>query len=296
MLHAVIDCGGFADAAEHLHISQSAISYTIAKLQEQLGISVLKIEGRKARLTMAGRELLERSRHLIKDAAELEIFAENLRSGWESEVRLAITQDLPTGMLMGALRRFAQHRGNVRVSLKEAGMAEAEKALFERTVDLVISPAVPFGFHGSPLVELEYVAAAHSDSSLFKLGREIDSHDLERHIQIVIADTQDNRYKGKSRPPGLSQQWSVCNFDTAIAALCEGIGYAWLPKHRVEKCMKEGQISILPLKHGSTYTTSLYLVYGRTLKPGSSISVFAEFLQNAAAGKSVQGNFLASVA
>src|ERR671927_403894 len=59
MLHAVVDCGGFTDAAEYLHISQSAISYTIAKLQEQLGIPVLKLEGRKAQLTEVGRELLE---------------------------------------------------------------------------------------------------------------------------------------------------------------------------------------------------------------------------------------------
>ena len=30
MLHAVIDCGGFADAAKFMHLSQSAISYTVA--------------------------------------------------------------------------------------------------------------------------------------------------------------------------------------------------------------------------------------------------------------------------
>src|SRR4051794_11176293 len=80
-LHAVVDCGGFSDAAEFLNVSQSAISYTVAKLQEQLGIPILKVEGRKAQLTEAGRELLQRSRHLIKDAIELEIFAENLRFG-----------------------------------------------------------------------------------------------------------------------------------------------------------------------------------------------------------------------
>jgi DNA-binding transcriptional LysR family regulator len=285
MLHAVVDCGGFSDAAEYLHISQSAISYTIARLQEQLGIAVLKLEGRKAQLTEAGRALLERSRHLIKDAAELELFAEKLKQGWQSEVRLAITQDFPTGLLMTAMRRYSQLGIDMRVSLMEAGMLEAEKALFERVADLAISAYVPSGFQGSPLIELEYVAVAHPHNPLFKLGREIMQTDLGRHIQIVIASTKQDQYKGKSQPIGLSQQWQVSSFDTAVGALCEGVGYGWLPRHRVEKWLNKGGLAILPLQHGSTYRACLYLIYGRSMTPGSSLSTFAELLQSIAANK-----------
>ena len=46
VLQAVVDHGGFAQAAEALHKSQSSISYTVAKLQEQLGFPLLAIEGR----------------------------------------------------------------------------------------------------------------------------------------------------------------------------------------------------------------------------------------------------------
>ncbi|MBC7501539.1 MAG: LysR family transcriptional regulator, partial [Herminiimonas sp.] len=106
MLHAVIDCGGFADAAKFLHISQSAISYTVAKMQEQLGVPILKLVGRKAHVTDAGRELLEQSRYLLKEALALESFAETIRHGGESEVRLVVDHDFPTSLLMIALRQF----------------------------------------------------------------------------------------------------------------------------------------------------------------------------------------------
>jgi DNA-binding transcriptional LysR family regulator len=77
--HAVIECGGYTNAAEFLHRTQPAISYTIAKLERRLGIPLLKIEGRKAQLTEMGMKLLVRSRMLLEYAVELEQFADSLR-------------------------------------------------------------------------------------------------------------------------------------------------------------------------------------------------------------------------
>lgn len=75
VLHAVVDQGSFAGAAEHLGLTQPAISYSIAKLEDLFTVSLFKQNGRKAHLTEAGRELLERSRLLLDLATELEVFA-----------------------------------------------------------------------------------------------------------------------------------------------------------------------------------------------------------------------------
>lgn len=75
VLHAVVDHGSFAGAAEHLGLTQPAISYSIAKLEDLFTVSLFKQSGRKAYLTEAGRELLERSRLLLDLATELELFA-----------------------------------------------------------------------------------------------------------------------------------------------------------------------------------------------------------------------------
>lgn len=47
VFHAIIDHGGYAQAATYLHRSQSAVSYAMSRLQEQLGIPLLKIEAAK---------------------------------------------------------------------------------------------------------------------------------------------------------------------------------------------------------------------------------------------------------
>ncbi|WP_458694196.1 LysR family transcriptional regulator, partial [Shigella sp. FC1967] len=60
-LQAVVDYGGFAQAADALHRTQSSISYTINKLEQTLGVEILSLEKRRAVLTHEGKLLLELS-------------------------------------------------------------------------------------------------------------------------------------------------------------------------------------------------------------------------------------------
>jgi DNA-binding transcriptional LysR family regulator len=94
-LQAVVDHGGFAQGGG-LHRSQSSISYTVARMQEQLGVPLLRIDGRKAVLTEAGEVLLRRSRQLVKAAGQLEELAHHMEQGWEPEVRLVVDAAYPT--------------------------------------------------------------------------------------------------------------------------------------------------------------------------------------------------------
>src|SRR6185503_4464507 len=88
VLAAVVDHGGFAQAAAALNRSQSAVSYTVGRLQESLDVPLLAIEGRKAVLTVHGQALLKRARSLIADLDRLERLARSLKQGWEPELRL----------------------------------------------------------------------------------------------------------------------------------------------------------------------------------------------------------------
>jgi DNA-binding transcriptional LysR family regulator len=287
MFHAVVDCDGFTGAASHLHISQSAISYTLAKLQEQLGVPLLKLEGRKAQITEEGKILLERSRALVRSAMELEALAENLRHGWGPEIRLVVDPSFPSQLLMLALRKLSPFPLNIRLSVEEATMDQAEKALHERTTDLAIGTQVPLGFVGNELIEIEYIAAAHPEHPLFGLKREITVEDLEKQLQIVISGSNDYVTADFNyRLPRYTRIWNVSGFDTAIGALRHCLGYAWLPKYRVQRWLDQNQIRILPLNKGSVYKTSLYLIFGRSLNPDSGAKRFADVLCNLAANGS----------
>lgn len=78
ILHAVHYYGSFVAAAEHIHMTQSAVSYRISKIERQLGMRVCELGGRRAILTDVGRKILERSRYLLDEAVELETYMKEL--------------------------------------------------------------------------------------------------------------------------------------------------------------------------------------------------------------------------
>lgn len=287
IFHAVIDCGGFAEAAKSLHLSQSTISYTVSKLQEQLGTPLLRIEGRKAILTAEGRALLERSRNVLKEAIELETFAKNLGQGWGEEVRLVVDHNFPVHLLTQALSKFTEiGKGAAHVRLREVPTLQAEDIVRDPNVDLAISERVPLGYLGEPLTEVEYVVVVHPEHPLMRLEREPSSIDLAQHIQIDMG--LGNAGKPAAGTSKQIRRWTMNSFDTVVAAVCEGLGYAWLPKHRVQKWLDQGQLACLALGEKHACKSMLYLIHGRPWCTTPAASRLAEVLRSYAARENEQ--------
>ncbi len=284
MLHAVVDCGGFAGAAQFLNISQSAISYTIAKLQEQLGVELLRIEGRKARITEQGRLLLERSRYLIREALELEEFDEQIGLGNDINVRLVADHHFPDDLLMFAMREFLLQGRMVNMSLSDVNVDLAGQVLLNKTADLVICNQVPSGFLGDPLLDVEYVAVAHPEHGLFKLGRSVSANDLARTVQVSLSSAiEPNKPRSGTCLSKRTLHWQVSSVDSAIAALHERIGYAWLAKHHVRKFLEQGSLKELPLSQGRVCRTTFYLIRNHLqMMQRSNIDKLAETLHSLA--------------
>lgn len=282
IFHAVVDCGGFAEAAKVLHLSQSTISYTVSKLQEQLGTPLLKIEGRKSILTPEGRALLDRSRHVLKEAIELESFAKNLGQGCGGEVRLVVDHNFPPHLLLRALGHFSHAgRGAMHVKLSEVATMQVEDVLRDLNVDLAISERVPLGFLGEPLVEVEHLPVAHPDHPLLQLGRAVTAADLAQQTQISVG--QPGERERSSGDPKQGRRWAMSSFDTVVEAVCERLGYAWLPAHRIRKWLDLGALVPLPLGDKRTYKSILYLVHGRPWATTPAACRLADVLRGEAA-------------
>jgi molybdenum-dependent DNA-binding transcriptional regulator ModE len=82
--------GSFSAAGKELHRVPSTISYTVGKLEDDLGVQVFERNGPRVELTRAGRELLKEGRYLLKAAQDLEHRVRRVASGWETELALGI--------------------------------------------------------------------------------------------------------------------------------------------------------------------------------------------------------------
>ena len=279
VFQAIIEQGGYAQAAAYLHRSQSAISYSMSKLQEQLGIPLVKVEGRKAVLTEQGQILLHRSRQLIDEASEIENFARHLSQGREAEIKLVVDAAFPSDLLMSSLAKFAAQSQGTRVQLREVILSGAIDALVSDEADLVIGIETPSGYLADPLIEVELIAVAHPDHPLHLLQREITSSDLAQHMHVVISDSGENE---KMDVGWLSSQdrWTVSSIDSALNAIKHGLGYGWLPSNRLIEPLGDGQLKPLRLEQGETYKAFLFMSFGHPQNVGPATRELAKIIKD----------------
>ena len=258
-LLAVVDAGGYAQAAELLHKSQSAVTYAVQKLESVLNVKVFEVMGRKAHLTATGQVLYRRAKALLDEAGSLESAAGTLAAGWEPELRLAVEIIFPTWLLLECFARFANERPQTRIELYESVMTGTEEMLLQRKVDLAICSLIPPGFVGDALIRLNFIAAAHPDHPLHQLGRELTLQDLRKHRHLLIRDSGSQRRSGSR--VGAEQIWTVSHKATSIHAACMGLGFAWFPEETIRNELDRGLLKPLALREGGSASGELYLVF-----------------------------------
>ncbi len=279
MLQAVVHHGGFAQAAEAIHKSQSTINHAVHKLQDRLGLPLLEVVGRKAQLTEAGSLMLRRAEQLLEQAGQLEDIAASLARGTEAEIRVAVDEVYPYAYLARALEALSQEFPNTRVQLEETVLSGGPDLLQAGQVELLVAGEVPQGFLGEPLMRAEFIAVAHRDHPLLQLDRDLELADLQQHRQVVIRDS--GRQRQDSGWLGAEQRWTVSHVATSVDMIRRGMGFAWLPASRVHPHLASGDMVELPMARGARRHTELYLTYADRDLAGPAILRLGELLMTA---------------
>lgn len=280
-LVAVVEADGFAAAAEALNKSQSTVSYAVHKIQELLDIRAFEMDGRKARLTPAGQKLYRRAKILIDEARRLERTAARFAAGWETELRLAVEIIFPTWLLLECLEKFSREQPEISVELYESIIGGTEELLTSGQVDLALTPRIPQGFMGDPLMSVRFIAAAAPDHPLHRLGRPLTGDDLRNHRHLLVRETGLRR-DFKPNWQGSQSRWTFTNKATSIHAARMGLGFAWYGEEMIRRELESGELKRLPLVEGHTRVAQLYLVFADADAAGPGSRRVADLIRHAA--------------
>lgn len=280
----VVDAGGYAQAAEKLCKSQSAVSYAVQKIESLLGVKAFEIQGRKAILTPTGQMLYRRALALMNEANDLERAAHKLSAGWEAVITIAAEILFSSDRLLTCLQRFGQESPGTRVELIESVLGGTSDALLSGNVDLAISPQLPPGFLGNVLMRIRLLAVAHADHPLHHQGRELSFRDLRSYRHVVIRDSGTKRDQ-RAVTVEVDQRWTVSQVATSIQAVCMGYGFAWLPEEHISKELQTGILKPLPLKEGYTREVPLYLILANPDFAGPGVRRLADILTESVIAK-----------
>ena len=279
-LTAVVDAGGYAQAAEALNKSQSTITYAVKKLEETLNVSAFEIRGRRAVLTSTGELLYQRAKHLLEEAARLEEAAKSVSAGWEAIIGLSVEVLYPTWLLLQNLAQFGDESPHTHIELYESVLGGGQENLLQGRAALALTPHVPSGFLGEPIMPLKFVPVAHPDHPLHQLGRELTVNDLRRHRHLIVRESGIRRATATSMQS--EQRWTVSNMPTSIGAACRGYGYAWFPVDKIQRELAAGELKRLPLKGGGERFVTMYLVLADPEGAGPGVRRLADIFRASA--------------
>ncbi len=119
--------GSFTAAAQSLAISPSAISKSVQRLEQRLGVSLFTRTTRSLTLTPEGRDLHERALRLLRDAEDIEQAAKAVRAEPAGTLRIAASLPIGLHLIAPTLPAFRERHPKVTIDLR----------LDDRLVDIV---------------------------------------------------------------------------------------------------------------------------------------------------------------
>ena len=187
-LVAIADQGGITAASRAVHISQSAISSALAKLEESLGQRLFErgaADG--ARLTALGAEVLGRARAILEQVESLQAMGKGGPSTLEGVCRLGCYWYLAPICLAPLTRQWEQLYPNCQLVPFFAGFGEVNEALLSGRVDLALTYniALSNAVMVSPLMALQPRALLPSTHSLAS-ARTVSLADLASQSLVVV--------------------------------------------------------------------------------------------------------------
>lgn len=277
ILHAVVQLGGFAPAAEQLNRSQSTISYAVARLQEKLGIKLFELKGRRAHLTEVGRALLADAEPHLAGFHQLEQRARSLASGGESEIRLSVDSIFPNDRLFAALAEFSQRFPYVHSKLRQSTFLSSDSEFSAHNAHLCISGLMSREYFVQPILEIRMLAVARHDHPLHSLSRQVSRIDMMKHTLAIIEGVASGATKRQPRGPA-QRFLPVGTIEAAIDAVRSGLCFGWLPVYRIQHYLDSGELLPLRMPAGGARPVRINLSCKDLTSSSRELNTLAELL------------------
>lgn len=126
----------FGRAAVRLHVAQPALTRQIQRLEEEVGVLLLKRTQRSVELTPAGALFCERAKMILDEIAKAAIDARRVEAGEYGRLTVGFIHSSTYGLMPAVLERFRHMYPDVELDLREMTVTEQLDALVRGIIDV----------------------------------------------------------------------------------------------------------------------------------------------------------------
>ncbi len=272
--------GSLTAAADVLCLTQSALSHTVKKLEQQLGTPVWTREGRSLRLTQAGRYLLALSERVLPQLEHAERLMHEYARGERGTLRIGMECHPCYQWLMKVVDPYLAAWPEVDVDVKQRFQFGGLKALHGYEIDLLVTPDPLFkpGLRFVPVFDYEQVLVVASSHPL--AGRShAEPGDLSDDVLITYPVDLERLdiYNQFFLPAGCAprQRKTIETTDIMLQMVASGRGVAALPRWLVDEYA--GRMAVAPVRLGREGVFKQIFLGTREVDAGTSyLEAFVE--------------------
>lgn len=245
VLDAIDKRGSFAAAAASLYRVPSALTYTVQKLEQDLGCRLFTRKGTRAQLTEVGQLVLTQGRDILMAATRLENAVHQLETGWETTVALALDTVLDEAPLLKVIDQFTELGKQVDIHVTKESLGGGWDALYSGRADIAIgvSGELPRGqYELFELGMIEFVFAVAPDHPLAQYDAEIPTEALLQFPSIIVADSSQSLSQRSNGIFASRQQIRLSSMADKVRLQQQGTGVGFLPRHMIRQALDEGSL------------------------------------------------------
>ncbi|QGZ29071.1 LysR family transcriptional regulator [Stutzerimonas stutzeri] len=270
----VAESGSFTRTSEQLHLSQPALSYTIRKLEDALGLQLLARNTRMVEMTPAGRHFLAQARRMLRDMEDAVRDARETLALTRGIIRLGALPTAAASFLPPAIAAFSELHPGVEVQLRDGRAGEILAWVNSGEVEAGISssPAEGSGLNFEPLLDDNLVLLVRDDAARGTQWRHLPYIALTPDTSIRPLADAALRHLGMQPTP----VWEVAHMSSVVALVREGLGFSLLPAScasvfNIERC------STVPIEQPAR--RSIGLLETRPVSRSPSLAAFMALLR-----------------
>lgn len=285
-LWTVAQCGSLSAASQLLHVSSSALSQQLAKLESEVGQPLLLRRGRGVELTDAGNLFCKHIGDILRRVDEAEVALDAARGEVVGKVRVAAFATATRAILPRVVRALHESSPRLEIESQECEPAEAQHRLDRGEIDVAVidewfsprpqvSGGVKFRHIGDDVADLA-VPAAHP---LAVTSGTVDLTECanERWISWRPGEFGHDwlRMALASECPGLKFQHTAGEHQTILALVEAGLGIALMP--RLGRGSVPESVSIRPIS--PPITRRLYVIWKSAHSTRPTVRAVVEALE-----------------
>lgn len=279
VLKAILETGSFRAASLQLGRAQSAVSYAIRTLEEELGFQLFDREAYRPELTDAGRAFAKQSDFLLEEFKRLQSSAEILKSGAEPLLRICVSALWPLPHLARVLSRLREAFPQTQLRILH-DVLSADELLEREEADVALSEIFDGGqnLHRRTLLQSEMWSVCSPLHPLAALKGKARREELALETQVVLSSTlQDVKRSASILNP--ARTLNVPDFAMKREFLKQNLGWGFMPSFLIQEDLRTGS---LVRTHNESVRVPLEFATLKRKSPGPALRALERLLQDEA--------------